>query len=230
MTRTLLALTGVLFLVTGCGPANDAQAPPAGDPAAAQKPAESADSAFDRALDDMTRAFFYHNPEQATVYGVSELVVPRTAHRLKSRSPLGETGRREELFAALERMQAMDPAELTGDRPRTHAVVTTLMEGALAPAAVVDYGTTVDGFGFYFLPYTINQNSGPTVDIPNFLNSKQPVTNAEEAEAYLVRLAAVEGALDGALESFRIGVSKGAIPPDWARRTSMAPLATPTAH
>ena len=145
MSKTLLALTGSLFLLIGCGPGNDAQAPVAQALAERARLDESADSAFDRALDDMTRAFFYHNPEQATIYGVSELVVPRTAHRLKSRSPMGETGRREELVAALERMKAIDPAGLTGDRPRTHAVVATLMQGALAPAAVVDYGTTVDG-------------------------------------------------------------------------------------
>ena len=222
MLKTSLAMTGFLILLAGCGPGNDPQATAAEEPVAETPLEESADSAFDRALDDMTRAFFYHNPEQATIYGVSELVVPRTAHRLKSRSPLGETGRREELAAALERMLAIDPADLTGDRPRTHAVVTTLIQGALAPAAVVDYGTTVDGFGFYFLPYTINQNSGPTVDIPNFLNSKQPVNNSEEAQAYLVRLAAVEDALDGALESFRIGVSRGAIPPDFVVDKSLA--------
>ena len=82
-----------------------------------------------------------------------------------------------------------------GTRPEVYYIIDdprTLQE--VAPAAVVDYGTTVDGFGFYFLPYTINQNSGPTVDIPNFLNSKQPVNDAEDAEAYLVRLAAVDGA------------------------------------
>jgi uncharacterized protein (DUF885 family) len=101
-------------------------------------------------------------------------------------------------------------------------MVTTLIDGALAPAAVVEYGTTLDGFGFYFLPYAINQNSGPTVDIPNFMNSKQPVNNSEEAEAYLVRLAAVQDALDGALESFRIAVSKGAIPPDFVVDKSLA--------
>jgi uncharacterized protein (DUF885 family) len=222
MPKTSLVLTGMLFLLIGCGPGNDAQAPVAQAPAEGAQPEESADSAFDRALDDMTRAFFYHNPEQATIHGVSELVVPRTARRLKNRSPLGETGRREELAAALERMQAIDPAGLTGDRPQTHAVVATLMQGALAPAAVVDYGTTVDGFGFYFLPYTINQNSGPTVDIPNFLISKQPVNDSEDAAVYLVRLAAVEDALDGALESFRNGVSKGAIPPDFVVDKALA--------
>lgn len=223
MPRHVLVLTSFLFVLTGCGPGGDQQAPAAAEPAASQPGAESADSAFDRALDDMTRAFFYHNPEQATIYGVSELVVPRTAHRLKNRSPLGETGRREELGAALERMLALDVSQLTGDRPRTHAVVTTLMGGALAPAAVAEFGTTIDGFGFYFLPYTINQISGPTVDIPNFLNSKQPVGNREEAEAYLVRLGAVQEALDGALESFRIAVSqRGAIPPDFVVDKSLA--------
>ena len=222
MLRNALALTGFVMLLAGCGPRGEEPAPAQPGTTTEVAIEESADSRFDRALDDMTRAFFYHNPEQATTYGVSELVVPRTAHRLKSRSPLGETGRREELRAALERMQAIDPANLTAGRPRTHAVVTTLMEGALAPAAVVDYGTTVDGFGFYFLPYTINQNSGPTVDIPNFLTSKQPVNNGEEAEAYLVRLGAVEEALDGALESTRIAVSTGAIPPDFVVDKALA--------
>jgi hypothetical protein len=177
MLRNALALTGILVLILGCGPRGGEQ-PPAGPSATTDVATEeSADSAFDRALDDMTRAFFYHHPELATTYGVSELVVPRTAHRLMSRSPMGETGRREELGAALERMQAIDPAGLTGDRPRTHAVVTTLLDGALAPARVAGYGTTIDGFGFWYLPYPINQISGPTVDIPNFLNSKQPVTS-----------------------------------------------------
>jgi uncharacterized protein (DUF885 family) len=222
MLRNALALTGILVLILGCGPRGGEQ-PPAGPSATTDVATEeSADSAFDRALDDMTRAFFYHHPELATTYGVSELVVPRTAHRLMSRSPMGETGRREELGAALERMQAIDPAGLTGDRPRTHAVVTTLLDGALAPARVAGYGTTIDGFGFWYLPYPINQISGPTVDIPNFLNSKQPVTTVEEAEAYLIRLAAVQDALDGALESFRNGVSEGAVPPDFVVDKSLA--------
>ena len=221
MSRIALVLTGLLFALTGCGPRSGEPAPETtrAEPPAA---AESADSAFDRALDDMTRAFFYHHPELATTYGVSELTVPRTAHRLMSRSPMGETGRREELRAALDRMQAIEPTELTGQRPRVHAVVSTLMEGALAPTRVADFGTTIDGFGFWYLPYTINQISGPTVDIPNFFNSKQPVNDGEDAEAYLVRLAEVDGALDGALESFRNAVAAGAIPPDFVVDKSLS--------
>jgi len=220
MQRLAALVATLLFLLTACGPGSDA---PVKSQAASQTAqTESPDDAFDRALDDLTRAFFYHSPELATKFGVSEVVVPRTAHRLMSRSLQGETGRREEIGAALDRLKAMNATSLSGNRPRVHATVTTLMEGALEPANVVDFGTTIDGFGFWFLPYTINQLSGPTVSIPNFLNNQQPVTNAAEAEAYLVRLAAVKGALDGTLENVRSAVAKGAIPPDFVVDKSLA--------
>jgi uncharacterized protein (DUF885 family) len=220
MQRFATLVASLLFVLTACGPRGEQPVEPAAVDETAR--AESPDDAFDRALDDLTRAFFYHHPELATTYGGPETVVPRTAHRLMSRSLQGETGRREELAAALERLKSMDPASLSGNRSRVHATVTTLMEGALAPVQVVEFGTTIDGFGFWYLPYTFNQLSGPTVAIPNFLNNQQPVTNAEEAEAYLVRLAAVKGALDGALENVRSAVAQGAIPPDFVVEKSLA--------
>jgi len=222
MRRLSTVLASLLLLLAACGPQGEPDAAAESGIERDAGVAESADSQFDRTLDDMTRAFFFHSPELATKFGVPETVVPRTAHRLKDRSRFGETGRREELMAALDRMLAIDALALTGDRPRTHAIVTTLMEGALAPARIVDYGTTIDGFGFWYLPYTINQLSGPTVDIPNFLNTQQPVTSSEDAEAYLVRLAAVAGALDGALENVRDAASKGVIPPDFVVGKSLA--------
>jgi uncharacterized protein (DUF885 family) len=97
-----------------------------------------------------------------------------------------------------------------------------LFEGSLSPSRVVDYGTTMGAWTAWYMPYVITQNSGPTVDIPVFLNSQQPVTNAAEAETYLLRLASVKGALDGALESYRDGVQQGAIPPDFIIDKSLA--------
>jgi uncharacterized protein (DUF885 family) len=141
---------------------------------------------------------------------------------MMDRSVDGNAARNKALEAALVELKSIEAESLSPDRQRTHAVLTTLFEGALGPSRVVDYGTTAGAWTLWFLPYSIVQNSGPTVDIPNFLNSQQPVTNAEEAEAYLVRLATVREALDGALESYRHGVQQGAIPPDFIVEKSLA--------
>lgn len=208
------ALVAALALLTACGPKEEAVAPEAD--------AEQANEQFDAAVQEMTTAYFSHVPEAATQLGVSEDIVPGTSQTMMDRSVEGNAARNRALEAALEGLNAIDAGSLRADRRRTHAVLTTLFEGALAPSRVVDYGTTAGAWTLWFLPYPIVQNSGPTVDIPNFLNSQQPVTNAAEAEAYLVRLASVREALDGALESYRLGVQQGAIPPDFVVEKSLA--------
>ena len=208
------AIVGALALLTACGPEEHATSSVADAPPANEQ--------FDTAVYEMTTAYFYHVPEAATQLGVSEDVVPGTADRMMDRSVDGNAARNGALEAALTALNAIDAELLSTDRRRTHAVLTTLFDGALAPSRVVDYGTTAGAWTLWYLPYSIVQNSGPTVDIPNFLNSQQPVTNAAEAEAYLARLAGVRGALDGALESYRHGVQQGAIPPDFIVEKSLA--------
>jgi len=201
------AIISALILLTACGPAEDALPP---------------NELFDAAVQEMTTAYFSHVPEAATQLGISEDIVPGTGHRMMDRSVDGNVARIQALEEALVSLQSVDSKSLSNDRQRTHAVLTTLFEGFLSPSRVVDYGTTSGAWTVWFLPYSIVQNSGPTVDIPNFLSSQQPVTNAEEAEAYLVRLASVKDALDGALESYRHGVQQGAIPPDFIIDKSLA--------
>jgi uncharacterized protein (DUF885 family) len=207
------ALVACAVLVA-CGPADEP-----GTQAAA---APSADEQFDAAVNEMTSAYFYHVPEAATQLGISDDLVPETSTRMMDRSVAGNAARNAALEAALASLAAIDAESLDAGRQSTHAVLTTLFEGALGPSRLVDYGTTAGAWTLWYLPYPIVQNSGPTVDIPNFLTSQQPVTNDEEAEAYLVRLATVGAALNGALESYRHGVQQGAIPPDFIVDKSLA--------
>ncbi len=207
-------IVGVLVLLSACGQNKDTdgltgnETPP--------------DDLFDAAVEEMSMAYFSHVPEAATQLGVSEDVIPGTSQRMMDRSIEGNAARIGALESALAGITAIDAAALTPARQRTHAVVSTLFEGMLSPSRVVDYGTTTGAWTAWYTPYAIAQNSGPTVDIPNFLNSQQPVTNVEEAETYLVRLASVREALDGALESYRQGVQAGAIPPDFIVERSLA--------
>ena len=208
------ALVGALFVVAACGPTDETAL-------SAQKIQQS-NELFDAAVQEMSTAYFSHVPEAATQIGLSEELVPGTGDRMMDRSIDGNAARNQALEAALAGLTAIDAASLSPDRQRTHAVLTTLFEGMLSPSRVVDYGTTTAAWTVWYMPYSIAQNSGPTVDIPNFLNSQQPVTNADEAEAWLVRLASVRSALDGALESYRYGVKAGAIPPDFIIERSLA--------
>ena len=208
------ALVSAFVFLAACGPKEEATTPTA--------ELRSTEAEFDSAVQEMTAAYFSHVPEAATQLGISEQDVAGTSDRMMDRSVDGNAARNRALEAALAELNSVDAESLSPERRRTHAVLTTLFEGALGPSRVVDYGTTAGAWTLWYLPYPIVQNSGPTVDIPNFLNSQQPVTNAEEAETFLVRLASVDDALDGALESYRRGVQQGAIPPDFIVDRSLA--------
>lgn len=184
--------------------------------------AEDVNEQFDAAVQGMSVAYFQHVPEAATQVGMSEDLVPGTSTRMMDRSVAGNAARNAALEEALAALEAVDAAALTPDRQRTHAVLTTLFEGALAPSRVVDYGTTAGAWTLWYTPYPIIQNSGPTVDIPNFLGSQQPLKTAADAEAFLQRLATAKDALDGALESYRHSVQLGAVPPDFIVDKSLA--------
>lgn len=197
-----------------------------------EETAATANEQFDAAAEQMTSAFFTHVPEAATQLGLSEDIVPGTMRRMMDRSVDGNAARNEALEAALASLEAIDSAALSPDRQRTHATLTAIFEGVLAPSRVVDYGTTAGAWTLWYVPFPIVQNSGPTVDIPNFLNSQQPVNNVAEAEIFLERLATVAPALDGALESYKFGVQQGAVPPDFIVAKSLAVVeafAAPTA-
>lgn len=208
------AIIGAIVLLTACGSKDEATTP--------ATEVRSTDAAFDAAVQSMTLAYFSHVPEAATQLGIAEQVVPGTSDRMMDRSVDGNAARNRALEAALAALNSVDEEALSPDKRRTHAVLTTLFDGALAPSRVVDYGTTAGAWTLWYIPYSIVQNSGPTVDIPNFLSSQQPVRNAAEAEVYLARLASVQEALDGALESYRYGVQRGAIPPDFIVEKSLA--------
>ena len=201
------AIVVALAMIAACGPKEETTT--------LTEVAQQPNELFDAAVQEMTTSYFSHVPEFATQLGLSEDIVPGTAHRMMDRSIDGNTRRNQDLESALAKLEAIGSEALSDDRRRTYAVLTILIEGLLSPSRVVDYGTTAGTWTGWYIPFPIIQNSGPTVDIPNFLSSQQPVNNADEAEAYLVRLASVKDALDGALESYRYGVQQGAIPPDF---------------
>jgi uncharacterized protein (DUF885 family) len=179
----------------------------AGPAAALQAPQSDAAKLLDSVADNLLAL----SPEGATALGID--TGPRAAMRgqLGDRSAAGMQAVADTLKADLARVRAARTDGLD------HATRTSL--------AVVDsaYGVALDGFaqpygdvavgGWRNTPYVVIQNVGAYLDVPKFLDSDHPVKNAADAEAYLARLNAFPGVLDGETDRLKAAAGQGLIAP-----------------
>ena len=171
--------------------------------------------AFDAVIENLSRGYIEHLPESATYNGAPDDLAPDSHASLNDRSVDGEKARVSELEKLLAALKGTRPDALDVERRRIRASLIALLDGALAPTRVVNYGTSFGYYGMWFLPYAINQISGPTVDIPSLMEAQQSVKDEDEAEVYIARLARLPATLDGALDKVRHDAALGAIPPDF---------------
>ncbi|MES2754629.1 MAG: DUF885 family protein [Pseudomonadota bacterium] len=176
--------------------------------------------------------FFYEGltlrPEGATQLGLDK--GPRADLRAKS-SLSGTAGRdaaRAQNASQLARIEAFDPSNL-GTADRIDYDVVLYQRRASADVAKFDFG----GAGYGPSPYVISQQSGAYQSTPDFLDTKQPVETAADADAYLARLGAFGDQLTGDTERFRHDVALGVVPPDFIldlTRAQMTALRVPAGN
>lgn len=202
-------------------------------PASARVDATAVAANFDTTVETLTQGYFGYVPEAATYSGAPEALAPGASARLNDRTPAGDASTVAGMEALLAKLRAVPAAGLDADRQRAQASLVALLDGALAPARVVDYGHSFGAYGIWFETYAINQMSGPTVDTAKLLEAQHAVGDAAQARAYLARLAAMPAMLDGALARMQHDVALGAIPPDFiidaTRITADAFAQTPAA-
>ena len=216
MLRYALPLVVAVLVLCGCNKHENYTAvksaqqavPVAGD-------AGLATAAFDAAVAQLTQSYYQQVPEAATYNGAPAELGSNADARFNDRSDEGNKARITEMEKRVAELKATSAASLSDEQRRVRATLITLFDGALAPTRAVDYGSSFDVYGTWFLPYVINQNSGVTVDIPKLMEAQQNVRNADEAKRYLARLESLPGILDGALAKMRHDVAHGAIPPDF---------------
>lgn len=222
MQRLALTLLASILVLAGCSGQRAVVVSPAPGQQAVGDAGKRASADFDAAVDRLTRAYFQQVPEAATYNGAPDSLAAGADARLNDRSVAGEAARVAELEARLAELKALPVDSLSADQRRTHATLVTLLDGALGPSRVVDYGSSFDVYGIWFLPYVITQNSGVTLDITKVMEAQQVVRNADEAREYLARLALLPAILDGAVAKMRHDVALGAIPPDFIVQKSKA--------
>jgi uncharacterized protein (DUF885 family) len=114
------------------------------------------------AQDQLEKTYFAWFPEIATFYGVPESIAGAGyAARLSPRSPSDETAKRAEFRALLKALEESDDPTLSDTDLERRDVIAAMLRGALAPAAVVDYGAVFSDWGMWFVPYAVTQLSGP---------------------------------------------------------------------
>ncbi len=162
-------------------------------------------------LDAIAWRFLAHHPELATQKGVDTGAYAALRGKLEDRSAAGQAAIADTLRADLAAVEALDIAPLD-DATRTtveviHSAYRTALDGFALP-----YGDVAVG-SWRNTPYVVIQNVGQYIDAPNLLDADHPVRDASDTEAYLSRLEALPGTLDGETGRIRAAREKGLVPP-----------------
>ena len=210
--RDFLATAAAAGLVTGCK---------------VQKGSDRIGSAggdLAQKLQAMAEQMLSEYPENATILGIAKRANEPLNHRLTDRTPEGVAKRRDAAARRLAGLKALDLSDLSKP-PHLPAAV------ALPPHESADQGFRF-GFGdpinldpnigYRNTPYVVNQLGGAFIDFPDFLDSRHPVTNAQEALAFADRVDAYARDVDGETQRLAHDRGLGVVAPDFTLDKTIA--------
>ena len=220
--RTLLASSTALaastaLALSGCKePTN--QSPGIMDPQM-----KSALDVLQQATDVMVNAY----PETASSAGIDKGEYAHLKSKLTDRSPAGQAKIERDVKDMVAKLGKIDTSALSAENALNVQVVQKVFE------------TAADGFDFKFgdnallnynwsyrpSPYTVAQNTGAFVEIPSFLDASHKINAAEDADAYLARLEAYAGQLEGENERIMADGERGVVLPDFLLDKTIGQLA-----
>jgi uncharacterized protein (DUF885 family) len=185
---------GAAILAAGC-----TQTPEAG----------SGDAKLNEVLDRISTQFLHESPEYATSLAVPEAKAGgRYIDRLSDASKEGKARQLALAKQAITDLQAISRDSLSKEPKVTYDVATTMLQNN------VEVGSYDPGGGAT-APYVLSQLTGSYTGTPDFLASQHPVTNRDQADAYLTRLSAFAKQMDQEIAVLNADVGNGVIPPDF---------------
>ena len=176
--------------------------------AAPARPADTGAAAQARALyDRLFETMLRRNPGSATSLGLDTGERAALRGELSSSAADARFGFASDLAGARRDIEAIDRDLLTGGE-RTYLDALRWFAERASEITRTPYG----GFEGYPIPYTITQLTGSYQDVPDFLSSTHPVASADDAEAYLSRMAAMARNIEQEVERSRDEAAMGVIP------------------
>lgn len=195
--------------------------------AACAKPAPAAKAVdIEAKLAKVAEDMLLDYPENATSLGIDTGARAALKSRLSDRSADGQVAISKRVDARLAEFAAVDTAALDPKSRLDLDVVRTAHEAA-AEGFKFPFGDVAilnQNWSWRNAPYVVAQNTGAFLEIPGLLEEQHTVASREDAEAYLARLEAYAGQLDGETARLASAAGQGVIAPDFILDTTLAQL------
>jgi uncharacterized protein (DUF885 family) len=156
-------------------------------------------------------------PESATGLGIDTGKRAHLKAKLTDRSLAGQRAIAQRVAKRIERLKAIDVSKLS-DATRVDVDILRTAHEFASEGFAFPYGDTAvldQNWAYRNAPYVVAQNTGAFLEIPTLLDSRHSVETKADADAYLARLEAYAGQLDGETERLQSAAALGVIAPDF---------------
>ncbi len=177
----------------------------------------SSDGDAERLVAEIAEELLADYPESATSLGIDAGTRVALKSKLQDRSPAGQQAIAQRVARRLEKLTAIDTAAL-GDAARIDVDVVRTAHEFAQEGFAFPYGDVAllnSNWSYRNAPYVVAQNTGAFLEIPSMLDEQHTVATPEDAEAYLARLEAYAGQIDGETERLRSAAAQNVIAPNF---------------
>jgi uncharacterized protein (DUF885 family) len=188
--------------------------------AAANLPAHAAgsgDAAAGQLLAEFAEELMVDYPESATGLGIDTGRRVDLKAKLSDRSAAGQAAIARRVAQRLGRLKSIDTSSL-GEAVRIDVDVMRTAHEFASEGFAFPYGDSAllnQNWSWRNAPYVVAQNTGAFLEIPGMLDTQHTVETRQDADAYLSRLEAYAGQLDGETGRLHAAAAQGVIAPDF---------------
>jgi len=187
-------------------------------PAAVRANSQSgADQAAEALLAELAEELMVDYPESATGLGIDTGPRAPLKAKLTDRSAEGQRAIAQRVAKRLQRLKAIDTSNLGGATRLNVDVMRTSHEFASEGFAFPygDVATLNQNWSYRNAPYVCAQNTGAFLEIPSLLDTRHTIETPADADAYLSRLEAYAGQIEGETGRLHSAAAQGVIAPDF---------------
>lgn len=217
--RTLMqssAAAAAVFAMPACSRRSDSASP------AVVSESENAGAL----LDEITERILSAYPETASSLGVDTGVRTQLKSKLTDRTAEGQAKIASDVRATLAQLKKIDVETLDPEQALNIDVTRTVFEWT-AEGFEFPFGDVAPlNYNWYYrnTPYAVAQNVGAFVEIPSFLDGSHTIESRDDADAYLSRMEAYAGQLDGETGRVEADGARGVILPNFLMEKTLGQL------